>query len=550
MGGFSLTIATAVTTNIIATLLLVLTYTYLYFQHRHSYLAKWVIAWILLASRELLLEQSFMTQSLPKFLTFVYIVMTFAYSLLMISGTVEFAERILSKRWLYAALICMILTGTGVYFNLSFLLFATPAILFVGSSYLATGLVFWQINVHGPGKYLIAIAFILLGLHLFDMPFLFPIPEFTAWGFLIDGLIKFIIAIGIVFVFFEKTKNELEKYYRLLAENTIDVIFRYRYGNSAGFEYISPAIKMLTGYESANFKNARQLFRVIYKYDRLKIKELFRNPASSDGLTVFRVVHKNGDIVWAEQKHSSVQDAEGRTVAVEGIVRDVTKRVLLEQDLARLDRLNIAGQMAANLAHEVRNPLTTIRGYLQLLRNKQEFEHYKGQLGMLLEELDRTNHIITEYLSLSKDKIVDMRKCNLNEIIKSIYPLLQTDAIASNVEIKLELGSIPELYLDDKEIKQMVLNLTRNAIEAMPSGGRMDISTWTTEDETVLSITDQGKGIPHNVLQNLGKPFLTTKESGTGLGMAICYRIAGRHNAKLDIDTGSAGTTVNVTFRN
>jgi len=545
-----MSIETAVTVNIISTSLAVLTYGYLFGQYRYAYIAKWVIAWVLLAIRAVFLENTFITQSLPPVLVILHIGLTIAYSLLMIAGTMEFAGKRLAVIWPVASVICLLISSVGILLQLPFQFYASFAIVFIGSAYIATGLIFWKIDIQGIGKYLTATAFILLGIHLFDMPFLFAIPGIAPWGYLLDGLLKLLVGIGIVFVFFEKTKNELEKYYRLLAENTTDVIYRYQLDNSARFEYISPAVKQLTGYESGAFKNIRQVMRVVYKDDRAKFKELLRNFIVSDGLTAFRLVNKSGDIMWTEQKHSLVTNMDGKPVAVEGIVRDVTKRMLLEQDVARLDRLNIAGQMAANLAHEVRNPLTTIRGYLQLLGNKQEFAHYKGQLGMLLEELDRTNHIITEYLSLSKDKIVSMRKCSLNDIVQALYLLLQTDAIPSKIEVILDLGKVPDLFVDDKEIKQLVLNLTRNAIEAMPTGGRLEIQTSSTDEETMISVKDQGKGIPSQVMHNLGKPFLTTKENGTGLGMAICYRIAGRHHAKMEIETGPAGTTVYVKFRN
>ncbi len=550
MGGYPLTIETAITTNIISSFLMVLTYVYLFMQYRQSYLAKWVAAWMIYLVRQLWLDQGFIAHILPPFLDISYAGMSFAYSLLIIAGAVEFAGQRLSKIWIVAAAVCFVSTSAGVLMKLPFYFAGGPAVLFIGSTYLATGLIFWNIKVPGLGKVLTAVAFTLLGVHFFDMIILFEVAWFVPWGFLIDGLLKIIVAIGTILVYFEKTKNELEKYYQLLAENTIDVIYRYQFGKPEGFEYISPAVRQLTGYESDTFKTIRQVIRVVHRDDRAKFKDFLRKAVVPDGLIVLRILHRSGNTVWTEQKHSLVTDTEGKTVALEGIVRDVTKRMLLEQDMARLDRLNVAGQMAANLAHEVRNPLTTIRGYLQLLGSKREFAHYKDQLGMLLEELDRTNHIITEYLSLSKDKTVDMKRCSLNTLIQSLYPLLQTDAVASNIEMKLSLGSISELHLDDKEIKQLVLNLTRNAVEAMPEGGCLEIETRATAEETILSIQDQGRGIPAQILQNLGKPFLTTKESGTGLGMAICYRIAGRHNAKLDIETGPAGTTVYVKFRN
>ena len=539
---------TAITTNIIATALMVLTYTYLFIQYKQSYLAKWVMVWVLQEIRLVFLDKPFGEQLIVP--SFLYIGLSFANSLLMIAGTVGFAGRRLSPRWLVTALVFSTLSFLGIFGGLAPSLYILPGVAFVGSAYIYTGFVIWNSCGHGMGKWLTAAAFVLLGVHAFDMPFLFSLRWFAPWGYLIDGLLRYAIAIGIILVYFEKTRNELEQYYQLLARNTTDVIYRYNFNSPAGFDYISPAVTHLTGYPPDYFRTLRQVMRIIHPDDRAKLKRIATASSLPDGFVTLRLITRNGDIVWAEQKNSLVVDSAGCPIAAEGIVRDITKRIQLEEDVSRLDRLNIVGQMAANFAHEVRNPLTTVRGYLQLLGRKSEFSNYKEQFGLLLEELDRTNHIITEYLSLSKNKIVEMKKCNLNHIILALHPLVQATAAASQVTVDLSLGDIPVLYIDDKEIKQLILNLTRNAIEAMASGGKLEIKTLTSSNNTILTVTDQGKGIPGHVMNNLGKPFLTTKENGTGLGMAICYRICLRHNAKLDINTGPAGTTIHVIFPN
>jgi len=549
--GSCMSIETAMTTSIIATMITLFSYTYLYIQYRQAYLAQWLTAWLVLFIREVFLERQFIAQTMPISLTIVYGIITLIYSLLMVAGTIKFAERSLSRGWMIAVVVSFGSGIVGLMCNWPFQVYGLPVLLFLGSAFIATGLIFWRVDVPGLGKKVTAIAFVVLGMHFIDMSILFPHSAYIAWGFLADGLLKFVIAVGIVIVYFEKVRNELvikEKYYRLLTENATDVIYRYRLIKPKGFEYLSPAIKEITGYGPERFRSFRQVIRIIYPEDRGKFRELVKMTSAKAAFTTLRVKHKNGNTVWAEQKYSVVKEASGRVVAVEGIIRDVTSRVLMEQDMSRLDRLNVAGQMAANLAHEVRNPLTTLRGYLQLLGNKQEFVSYKNKFSMMLEEVDRTNTIITEYLSLSKNKVVDMHSCSLNDIVMSLYPLLQVDAVASNVEVDLDLGQTPELWLDDKEIKQLILNLTRNAIEAMPTGGRMRISTAANGEAIILSVQDEGGGISQQVMENLGKPFLTTKENGTGLGMAICYRIAGRHHAKLDIETGPPGTTINVKF--
>ncbi|MDR3542952.1 MAG: ATP-binding protein [Desulfosporosinus sp.] len=205
--------------------------------------------------------------------------------------------------------------------------------------------------------------------------------------------------------------------------------------------------------------------------------------------------------------------------------------------------------MAAGIGHEVRNPMTTVRGYLQLLGSKEEFSKYNGQFALMIDELDRANAIITEFLSLAKDRVVELNVQSLKEIVQNIFPLIQADGLISDKYIQLELDEVEEIPLDKKEIHQLILNLVLNGSQAMSPGGTMKIRTFMDKEEIVLSVEDDGKGITPEVLGKIGTPFFTTKEYGTGLGLAVCYSIVARHNAKIDIETGPTGTTFFVRFK-
>lgn len=416
---------TAVTANIIATALMVLTYTYLYFQYKHGYLAMWMAAWILHEIRIVFFEVSFVEQSAIG-ISLIYSLLCFADNLLMTIGTLRLVGRQIPKVWIITSLVVLLCTALGVLLKLPIEVYIVPGTLLIGITYISTGIVVQEVNIQGIGKRLTAWTFILLGPHTLDMPLLLTINWFVPWGYLIDGVLRSIVAIGTVFIYFEKIRDELatkEKYYRLLAENATDVIYRYQLIKPAGLEYISPAVKLLTGYDPADLNTLRQMMRLVHPNDRGKLKKIIKSPIENNESSIFRVIHKNGETLWLEPKQTVVTNSAGQPVAVEGIMRDITKRVLLEQDVSRLDRLNIVGQMAANLAHEVRNPLTTVRGYLQLFGNKHEFQHYKEQFTLLLDELDRTNQIITEYLALSKNKSIDMKKCKFRTKLYCQYIL-------------------------------------------------------------------------------------------------------------------------------
>lgn len=229
--------------------------------------------------------------------------------------------------------------------------------------------------------------------------------------------------------------------------------------------------------------------------------------------------------------------------------KDITEKKKYEQEMKRLSGLDLIGQMAAGISHEIRNPMTTVRGFLQLLSSKDECLNYHEYFTLMIDELDRANSIITEFLSMGNTRITDLHELDLNTIILDISPLLYADASNQNKKIQLETSSeIPNLLLNRNEIRQLILNLYRNGLEAMSEGKSLTIRTYMEDERVVLAVEDQGTGIKPEVLEKLGTPFFTTKDNGTGLGLGVCYAIAARHHAKIEVATGEEGTTFFVKF--
>jgi PAS domain S-box-containing protein len=226
--------------------------------------------------------------------------------------------------------------------------------------------------------------------------------------------------------------------------------------------------------------------------------------------------------------------------------QDVTKEKSLEREMFRLERLHLVGEMAAGIAHEIRNPMTTVRGYLQLFRGK--FSAFEQQIDMMLGELDRANSIITEFLGLAKNRVSKLAHCNICQVIDSLFPLIQAEAFVSGKDVKVDLEGQLDILADQGEIRQLIVNLAKNGLEAMQPGGVLDISVYREHEFVVLAIHDQGSGIANDLIDKIGTPFFTTKEGGTGLGLAVCYSIADRHNAVVGIDTGQSGTTFRIRF--
>jgi signal transduction histidine kinase len=219
------------------------------------------------------------------------------------------------------------------------------------------------------------------------------------------------------------------------------------------------------------------------------------------------------------------------------------------QALQHIDMLHLLGEMAVSIGHHVRNPLTTVRGYLQIFKRKEHFSQYAPQLSVMIEEIDRVNTVITEFLALAKNKRVDLQQGNLNTVVTALVPLIQSDALKSGHYLKLELNNLPEVRFDKREISQLLLHLVINSQEAMPVGGTITVRTSAADGYVYIAVEDNGPGIPDEIMDRLGTPFITTKDSSVGLGLAICYMIAEHHQAGLHIKTSNQGTIVSISFK-
>ncbi|MED1284935.1 ATP-binding protein [Bacillus mycoides] len=275
--------------------------------------------------------------------------------------------------------------------------------------------------------------------------------------------------------------------------------------------------------------------------DAVMYKEFHR--AMSERITVHFEFFSISDEYWHEVIAYPYDDG------ICCIFKNITEKKQYEQELKRLSNIDLIGQMAAGISHEIRNPMTTVRGFLQLLKEERTYEKHNKYFNLMIEELDRANSIITEFLSIGNTRKSDLQMLDLNSIIHDIIPLIKIDTYNQNKYIQVDTNDIPELLLNRNEIRQLLINLYRNGLEAMDTEKVLTISTYKEgQNCVVLAVRDQGKGIRPEVLEKLGTPFYTTKDNGTGLGLGVCYAIAARHNAKIEIQTGSEGTTFFVKF--
>lgn len=257
---------------------------------------------------------------------------------------------------------------------------------------------------------------------------------------------------------------------------------------------------------------------------------------------------KDGRKILVKVKSSPIIE-DGEITGIMVLAEDITQQRKIEKEMIRIEQLHTVGEMAVSIGHEIRNPMTTVQGFLQIMSQKEQMYEYRPYFDLMIEELGRANSIITEFLSLAKNKLIDPQKQNINTIIEYLAPSLLADANKNDMNINFQLAETPDLLLDEKEIGQLIINLVHNGLEAMSTGGTIIIKTVPDADGVILSVQDEGTGIALEFKERLGTPFLTSKENGIGLGLAVCYSIVARHHAQMEFESSPAGTIFKVKFQ-
>ena len=220
-----------------------------------------------------------------------------------------------------------------------------------------------------------------------------------------------------------------------------------------------------------------------------------------------------------------------------------------EEQLRRADRLSALGELSAGMAHEIRNPLGSIKGAVEILRDDYGPEDAKYEfIQILLKETDRLNHIVQEFLGFARPKQPEFQQADLNAAIDSVLALTALEAKKTGVKVEKRLDpSIGIRSLDMSLLRQAFLNLVLNAIQAMDNGGVLTVVSALRGDLLEITVADSGRGISEENRKKLFTPFFTTKKNGTGLGLAITYRIIENHRGTIDVASEPGkGTTFTV----
>lgn len=227
-------------------------------------------------------------------------------------------------------------------------------------------------------------------------------------------------------------------------------------------------------------------------------------------------------------------------------LRNIQERKELQKLAIKSEKLNMAGQLAASIAHEIRNPLTSIKGFIKLAKEGSlDYEHY----SIIEEEMDRIETISSELLVLGKPLSVEIQTCDAGKLLSDVCILLQSQAVMKRIEIKCEAEKKCLVRSNEGQLKQVFINFIKNAIEAMDNGGVIHTSVCGQDGQTVIVIQDEGKGIPDSMMKKIGEPFYSTKDSGTGLGLMVCFNIVEQYEGEIQVRSQmDKGTTFTIRF--
>lgn len=310
--------------------------------------------------------------------------------------------------------------------------------------------------------------------------------------------------------------------------------------------YASSSAERLLGYQNEELVGKRSL-DFCSPQDREKLISTFMYKNRKATTFDLQVRQKSGKYMWVETISSLVQDPNTNRDVILAITRDISDKKEAEEMMIRSEKMSVAGQLAAGIAHEIRNPLTSLKGFLQLIQTgidgKEEY------YTIMNEEIEKIETITSELLFISKPMTNDRREESVIAMLQDVCTLLRSQAKLHNVDLILNYEENELIYCDRSQIKQVFINLIKNAVEVMDHGGRITVDVNSSEEYVWVEVADEGPGIPKHLIDKIKEPFFTTKKNGTGLGLMITNQILEKHEGILDVyENDPQGSVFRVTM--
>jgi PAS domain S-box-containing protein len=237
---------------------------------------------------------------------------------------------------------------------------------------------------------------------------------------------------------------------------------------------------------------------------------------------------------------SPIRDKTGNITEVVALIQNITEQRQLERAVMHSEKLATVGTLAAGIAHEIRNPLTSVRGFIQLLEPELANSPKREFLDIILGEIDRVNIFITNFLSSTKPSLPKQSLEDIAILLTEVQILMESEALLREIDLRFNCpAKMPCLHIDKDQIKQVLLNIIKNAFDAVGPQGRVEVTAQrqTSSSGIFLSVKDNGKGMDQQTLARIFDPFFTTKKTGTGLGMSVTYQIIRNHGGDIKVNS-------------
>ncbi|MBT2678032.1 PAS domain-containing protein [Bacillus sp. ISL-35] len=312
-------------------------------------------------------------------------------------------------------------------------------------------------------------------------------------------------------------------------------------------KYVTPAIQSMLGYAPGEIVG-RLYTLFVHAEDYKRIANIAMPKGEEVCSLTYRLKRKDGVYIWVNSQISVTRDPKTNVpLELISVTSDVSAKIKAEHFILEYEKLNVVGQLAAGIAHEIKNPLTSLKGFIQLMKAGQELN--QGYLAIMEEEIKRIEAVSKELMLMAKPHKSDIKAFNLNDLVDHAITLLMAEAAKKCVEITRKSTLVDGMFLcDGNKIKQVLINLLMNAIDAMELPGKVTVEISKSEEVLTIIVSDTGKGIPQEHLDKIGKPFFTTKENGNGLGLMICHKIIEEHNGKMNVESSSKGTIFTISL--
>lgn len=329
----------------------------------------------------------------------------------------------------------------------------------------------------------------------------------------------------------ETLLEESRQQYRSLFEYSPDIVSMLDLNGT--ITNLNPQFEKISGYNRDEFIG-KKFSDIIPSAQRQIVSDKLSCVVKYQSPQMFEIElkHKNGKpLIFQNTSLPIIVNDE-----IAGIIcnsRDVTDLRQTEERLRRTDKLSVVGELSASVAHEIRNPLTSLKGLVQLLQ--MEDEKHQLYYKIMIDELNRINHIVSELLLLAKPQQIKFTEADLQVILHDVISLLKTEASLHNIQIEFEVLSHPVMIeCEPNQLKQLFINIVKNAIEASSAGDTVSITLQNDDNNITVLVKDQGVGISKELLERIGEPFYSSKEKGTGLGMTVSFKIVQSHNGTIN----------------